>query len=505
MVSIILLVFLILPDFACKKDEVVVYPTITTKDVITGDTDDAEGGGIIDTDGNLEILMRGVVWGPFAEPSFESNEGFTTDGDGTGEYKSFLTDIKEGIIYNVRAYAKTPIGFLYGQSKQFRLSHKPFVSTFYPSGLTYNSAMLKGILNPNYYETNVSFQIGKTTAYEMNDQVLQGAVNGGLTYIASVEITGLEPNTTYHYRIVARNEIGVAYGEDVAFSTRAFIADFDGNKYSILPIGTQVWLMEDLMTRHYSNGDNLSYYAYDGQADNPRPYGYYYDKTVIMDVRNVCPTGWHVPNIDDINKLVEFVGEDYGGNMLKETGARHWKYPNEFANNQTEFTGLPQGDIKRYGFSEGRGEAANWWIADNINYSTTVLIFSLYHNSQAVDIRKVDGGYNLSVRCIRGIVPWVGIADATELKRWSAILNGAVHPKSNKAEVVFEYWEDTPGSSIKTAQAVPNTVDGDSLVPVSAKVENLKDGKYYYFRAIATSSDGRSISMSRRFRASGMI
>jgi hypothetical protein len=81
------------------------------------------------------------------------------------------------------------------------------------------SAMLKGGVNPHGVETVYAFQYGTTTGY--GAQTAPVAVGSGTTEVkASQTITGLQPGTTYHFRIVAASAAGTTNGLDVAFTTK---------------------------------------------------------------------------------------------------------------------------------------------------------------------------------------------------------------------------------------------------------------------------------------------
>jgi hypothetical protein len=63
--------------------------------------------------------------------------------------------------------------------------------------------------------TQYWFEYGTDTSYGSKTPVRTTAsvIN------ASERITGLVPNTTYHYRAVAESAAGVNYGEDMTFTT----------------------------------------------------------------------------------------------------------------------------------------------------------------------------------------------------------------------------------------------------------------------------------------------
>ena len=79
--------------------------------------------------------------------------------------------------------------------------------------------------------------------------------------------------------------------------------------------------------------------------------------------KNVCPTGWHVPNYDEWTTLSTYLGgKTVAGGKLKETGTAHWQTPNSGATNETGFTALPGGSrFFMDGEDNGIGTECNWW------------------------------------------------------------------------------------------------------------------------------------------------
>lgn len=90
------------------------------------------------------------------------------------------------------------------------------------TAVTSYSATLNGYVNPEGVETEYRFEYGKTTAYE--DGKTPAKVGTGVLWkAASQSLTGLELNTTYHYRLVASNKTsGTIYGEDRTIVTSGF-------------------------------------------------------------------------------------------------------------------------------------------------------------------------------------------------------------------------------------------------------------------------------------------
>ncbi len=80
------------------------------------------------------------------------------------------------------------------------------------------SALLSGSVNPRGAATTYYFDYGSTTAYGMRTEALDAGSDRD-TRVVSVALTGLLPEKTYHYRIVASNSFGTARGEDRTFTT----------------------------------------------------------------------------------------------------------------------------------------------------------------------------------------------------------------------------------------------------------------------------------------------
>jgi len=91
----------------------------------------------------------------------------------------------------------------------------PTVVTLAASSITHGTATLNGTINPNGASSTVYFQWGTDTNY--GNTTTQTGVNSAEPFDAG--ITGLSPNTTYHFQIVATNGGGTSYGADTTFTT----------------------------------------------------------------------------------------------------------------------------------------------------------------------------------------------------------------------------------------------------------------------------------------------
>ncbi len=98
----------------------------------------------------------------------------------------------------------------------------PVVNTSAATGVTSTSATLNGTVNPEGLPTTYTFDGGLDTSYGDQQPSPQANVGSGTSPIGeSTTVTGLDPSTTYHYRIEATNSAGITYGSDVTFTTSA--------------------------------------------------------------------------------------------------------------------------------------------------------------------------------------------------------------------------------------------------------------------------------------------
>jgi hypothetical protein len=94
----------------------------------------------------------------------------------------------------------------------------PTVVTGAAHTVSYGSATLTGSVDPHASNTTYYFQYGPTKAYGAQT-ALADAGAGAAAVPVSVPVTGLQPLTVYHYRLVAVNATGAATGVDRAFTT----------------------------------------------------------------------------------------------------------------------------------------------------------------------------------------------------------------------------------------------------------------------------------------------
>ncbi len=89
------------------------------------------------------------------------------------------------------------------------------------SGVTDKTASLNGVVSSNRRDVEAKFEYGTSTDYgsESSPQAIAGS---GSSDSADADLTGLDPETIYHYRLVVTNDLGLTrYGGDRTFTTGA--------------------------------------------------------------------------------------------------------------------------------------------------------------------------------------------------------------------------------------------------------------------------------------------
>jgi hypothetical protein len=95
----------------------------------------------------------------------------------------------------------------------------PAGTTLAASAIAPGAAVLNGTAsNPDILPASAHFEFGLTTAYGSDTSPSQVGSTAANVPLASA-ISGLAPNTLYHFRLVVNNAAGVAFGADQTFTT----------------------------------------------------------------------------------------------------------------------------------------------------------------------------------------------------------------------------------------------------------------------------------------------
>jgi len=196
------------------------------------------------------------------------------------------------------------------------------------------------------------------------------------------------------------------------------VTDIDGNLYSAVTIGDQVWTTCNLKVTHYRNSDpipnvtedmvwhNLSSGAYCNYNNDPTfssTYGRLYNWYAVTDSRGLAPQGWHIPTDEEWQTLITFLGgSEDGGGYLKQAGSALWAAPNTGATNAFGFNAVP-GGLRAFqtGLSIQMGYYALFWSTTPTESEHYAWQYGLTNSYSAINRNFGDKPSGYSVRCVR--------------------------------------------------------------------------------------------------------
>jgi hypothetical protein len=141
-------------------------------------------------------------------------------GSGTGATRvnASITRLRTGVTYHYRLVATNASGTTVGRDRTFSTNLQPVVRTEPARDATATSATLTGSVDPRARATSWWFEYGTTTGYGSQTSS-RSAGSGGTARAVSAAVSGLRAGTTYHYRLVARNDAGTTRGADLTVAT----------------------------------------------------------------------------------------------------------------------------------------------------------------------------------------------------------------------------------------------------------------------------------------------
>lgn len=152
-----------------------------------------------------------------------TNQFFTTsDYYDAQTYSTPITGLSPNTTYHFRAIAYSSSGEGFGADATFTTTgggsqSPPTVQTLAASSVTSSGAVLNGSVDPNGGGATTYFEYGTSTSY--GEVTTQTGIGTAPQSDFQATISGLNPSTTYHYRINAVNGGGITYGADVIFTT----------------------------------------------------------------------------------------------------------------------------------------------------------------------------------------------------------------------------------------------------------------------------------------------
>jgi len=399
----------------------------------------------------------------------------------------------------------------------------PNISTNKPSLLTTTSLSIGGNITADGGETVIERGVCWGTKDSPDISGSKITIGSGTGSFAG-SITGLVPNTTYFLRIYAINSIGTAYGEQISIKTLAFdpptVTDVDGNLYHSVTIGSQTWMLENLKTTKYRNGDiigttsslnmDLTYatspeyqWAYNGLESNVPPYGRLYTWYAVTDSRYIAPVGWHVASDAEWSVLQNYLisnGYNYDkttiDNKIGKSLCTISLWNNSYIigtpgsdltqNNSSGFSMVAGGYRGFDGYFYILGNGTDIWTSTESSTSLACVRGCGYADVN-LGSNILNKNYGFSVRCIKNSLPIIFTNKPTSTLSTNIIINANI--TTDGGEAVTKYgvcWNTSESPTIADSYNSNGSVTGSFSDTINGLIPNTT----YYLRAYAINSLG---------------
>ena len=188
---------------------------------------------------NGTVNPRGLSTSYYFQYGTTTSYGMTTTTTAAGSGSSAvtvskaITGLQSERTYHYRLVASSSGGTTYGSDATFTTTGQPQLPsavTLAAGNVKSSSATLNASVNPHnstttyYFEYGISVAYGHTTVAAALDPV-------NTAFAVSLRAADLMPQTLYHFRVVATNELGTVRGSDLNFTTTTapiLEEDFEG-------------------------------------------------------------------------------------------------------------------------------------------------------------------------------------------------------------------------------------------------------------------------------------
>ena len=376
----------------------------------------------------------------------------------------------------------------------------PIAITLSATNITANSATLNGQIN-TYGNGAYVFQYGKTTSYgSLSDA---GGNTGYNMETVSETISGLDPGTTYHFRIRVLNNSGTSYGDDMTFTTLSTGSNSAPNPPSnpnpssgSTGISTSryfYWTCTD------PDGDDVGYEFYLGTSSSNMTLwtsGYgtsayisglnegqmYYWRIIAYDEHDASTYGpiWNFTTVSNEPPTTPSnPSPANGATGVSTSPTLSWSCsdPEGGTVGYDVFYGTSSSSLPYHVSGTGTSTFLN-----GLNYNQTyywqVVAYDSQNNSSTGSI------WHFTTKA--GDTP-VAITQAATVDGTSVTLNGKVNPQNLETTYYFQYGTTTNYGNNTISGTLPASM---STSNVSTTVTGLQANTTYHFRIYASNSAG---------------
>jgi uncharacterized repeat protein (TIGR01451 family) len=401
----------------------------------------------------------------------------------------------------------------------------PTVFTNSATSVKQTSATLQGTVNPNGTFSNAWFEIG-TNASALNNVVGHTSVGNGTTFRAfSFNITNLEANTVYFFRVAAENQFGTSRGEILNFTTSDDPFSIPPTVFTNSPTSvkqtsavlqgtvnpngnyTNAWFefgddpFLGEIVGHHGIGGGTAIRPFSFQLSNLEPDTTYFYQAVAENSKGVSRGEIFSFTTPRDTSRKPPVAITHSPTKVRTTTAtlNGTVNPNGLLTSAWFEIGTdpsPSEVVGHVSVSNGRSPRAFSFNVDKLEPDTVYYYRIAAENDEGVTSGEVfsfiteegndagTGGGGSGTRA-----PDVSTQSAINIGQTSATFQGIVDPNGSATTAWFEYG---------TSQSLGNSIgqqsvgSGNSDINYSFSTSGLQTNTVYYFRAVAENSKGIS-------------
>ena len=209
---------------ALDATNVVALPTVTTVGVTGVSTTSAVLSGTVLANNLLTTTSFTYGLQPDLSGATTTVQATSVAGNTATAFDVGVSNLMPGATYYFRANASNLAGSVSGAIAQFTtLGGTPIVESGDASSIASDSVVVSGSVNANSVATQAFFQLAQAPDFSsLTNTIVAGDVIGVETAALSANFTGLQPGTTYFWRIAATNTAGTSVGPAMSFITPIF-------------------------------------------------------------------------------------------------------------------------------------------------------------------------------------------------------------------------------------------------------------------------------------------
>ena len=373
----------------------------------------------------------------------------------------------------------------------------PGASGSYTQAVSTTSATLAGGVFPNGRDTSYWWEYGTTTAYGQQTTATD-AGPGTSPVTATSSLSGLQPDTTYHYRLVAQNSFGISYGYDYSFATSGPTPTVGG--LSATPTSTTAVTLGGAVNPEGTTGANY-YFDYGttsayGHSTTPVSVSGTANISASAVVTGLAPgTTYHYRlSVGPTSSYVRSSDGTFTTPTAPTVSAVSAAATGTSAATLTgalDAQGSPATYYFSYGTTSAYGQttatgAASGSASTPVSAAITGLLpATTYHYTLTITSSWGTASYK-DQTFTTPAAPVVGNATAAVTGSTTATLTGAVNAELSQATYYFSYGATTGyGHNTTTVAAT-----GNSSTSASATLSGLAPGTTYHYTLTITSTYG---------------